>query len=887
MFDRFALRPWLGVVLFCGTSVSASEEFAPPPFPPPTPMQVTNGLVTLRLDPEDPTLGMALTSIGDAADPTAYALTRTALWQLVVRDPAVPDSEFVLQPDSSLGVSFHFDAHKLPGQYWTDQGLPVPQSNYSGPWWTDPDLSGVLLRWWNVEHPALPGGGKYDVVVTLAAHPGKPYVSFGIEIESKGGALGQTLLQRFPRVQVAAGATPVNERLAIPFWQGNLFHNPVNNPELVFASQLNLPPEIHPGPLNMQWLAYYDEQDPSEKLLYWGSRDATGHPKGFRIEPRPSDPQPALGLSIEHVPAGNGGAGIDHRTPYVFMLGVLRGDWYDAARFYREDWALLQPGPAKGTMLENQDFSQTVRDADLFALIPMAGCPVQPPGCAATGLGQPDRANWVFAAQHLQEIQSYFGTQDTVFHLYDWDHNSFTGRWGDWFPLAPQFLQNFVPAAAAAGLIWAPYFHAGVLDVSTLTYVDSDVPGFEGRNAVDFTRMDEDLVATVEPLLYCPRIPPCNPATVAVATGTAILDEGSPFVAAYSSYIASEIHLRTFGGSSGLYMDVTQAPAQVSYNPAPAQEGAHPVGGGDYWITGRHNTLLSVRETMRDELGVPEYFVLGEAPCEALIGDIEFTYGYHGGFRAFDGFRSVVPLFNAVYHDYQRTGSILSLDVTPDTPFIFDARIWMAARQIFAANLFIGHAPYATSRVSQFTFSIRSNPAFFPVLARHLSMARDYVRLLSLDDVRERVVFGQWLRPPQTTAGDVFVQRLPVNDLNPIAQTQPAVYAAVFGAPEQDATLGLLLMNWTDVADPTTALNGQPLFQSGVLPGPQTLDVTIDREDYGLPAGQYRVREVVAPSGAIVDYGTGLDLSGTADALTVTVPGRAARFFLIDPAPLP
>ncbi|WP_419192159.1 DUF6259 domain-containing protein [Engelhardtia mirabilis] len=897
----------------------------------PLPTSIEDGGAILHFDPDDPDLGFSLIAIGDQADPMAYDLVRTHLWEIEFRDPAAPGVELVALPDRSLGFAFDFvvssidddDDHGYGGYGGDDDddgnggwgghgddddggggwGGGDDDDDDGGGWGGDDDDDGggggwggggwgggdghcgdddgLLLQWIGVTHPSFPNGEAFDVDVRLTAPEDEPYVQFEIAIRGVEPFASQVLMQRFPRVEIVGGPSGASERLVIPYWQGNLYDDPIRSSDLFVASQF-LPPERHPGPLNMQWLAYYDESDPSEAMLYWATRDGGGFPKGFRIDPNPFDPVPNLGLSIEHVPVGNGSIGIDHATPFPFTVGVLRGDWYDAARFYREDWALDQPGPSKGTMRENPDFSQTMLDADLFGILGQDFCAVDPPACAITGMRQSDPSNWIFAAQHVLELQAFFGTDDVVYQASNWERNSLAANWGEWLPANSFFEQYFVPQAGAAGITWAPYFNYLTYDNTQPTYFSSDVPGFEGRFVGDFAVTDVDGNIKVTQQIHCDNIDSCNPQLLPEVIGTVQIDAGTPWAVEYTRYIATQLEAYGAGRPAGIYLDVLQGAARLNYSQAVEQDGFHQRGGGRYASDGALTVLDTLRGTLRNDFGNSEYFVETESPFEPAIGDVEFTYGYHGGVKTLDGVRRVVPLYQSVYHDYQRTSSILSLDIPPSSPFIFNASIWLSARQIFDANLFMGHAPYATTRVSPFTFAIRTNPAFFPALAKHLGLARDHTQLLALDAVRDTAVFGQRLRSPQTDSGRSYVQFLIVNDLNPLEQTQPVVYASAYGTPGPDGPIGILLTNWTDAADPLFEPNfGLPLWELGTTPGPQTIHVTIDPDDYDLAPAVYTVREVLAGTGEIVELAEPLDLTAGPASIEVTLGSLQGRYLLI------
>ena len=78
--------------------------------------------------------------------------------------------------------------------------------------------------------------------------------------------------------------------------------------------------------------------------LYWACHDPKGYTKVLQFMPGPSVPgNPTTGISFtEHVAWDKDNLDL----PYDVALGVVPGDWYDAARHYRS-WAVHQPWCAR------------------------------------------------------------------------------------------------------------------------------------------------------------------------------------------------------------------------------------------------------------------------------------------------------------------------------------------------------------------------------------------------------------------------------------------------------------------------------------------------------------------------------------------------------------
>ncbi|MBI2195190.1 MAG: hypothetical protein HYU36_24690 [Planctomycetes bacterium] len=141
------------------------------------------------------------------------------------------------------------------------------------------------------------------------------------------------------------GEPAPGEALAVPIHgEGYLFKNP-------FPVRDRLPlcsgagPEAadvgvgrvrgrYPGSLSLQMYAFYND----EAGLYFAAHDAGQHVKELEMGPWPScGPSPVLALS--HFPGESPGQEV--RIAYDCIVGVFRGDWFDAARLYK-DWAVRQ-----------------------------------------------------------------------------------------------------------------------------------------------------------------------------------------------------------------------------------------------------------------------------------------------------------------------------------------------------------------------------------------------------------------------------------------------------------------------------------------------------------------------------------------------------------------
>lgn len=125
-----------------------------------------------------------------------------------------------------------------------------------------------------------------------------------------------------------------NDSLIIPDRMGREFPNPTT---LEYGTV-----HRYPGGFGtMQFTAYTSPTGG----FYSDTRDPNGHTKELEWDPQPGSNKNRLGYNPRYfVPRS---PGEDVTVPYPTTLGVLRGDWYDAADRYRE-WVLSE-GPLEGS----------------------------------------------------------------------------------------------------------------------------------------------------------------------------------------------------------------------------------------------------------------------------------------------------------------------------------------------------------------------------------------------------------------------------------------------------------------------------------------------------------------------------------------------------------
>ena len=277
---------------------------------------------------QDPAAGLVLDHVGDAQQPYAYQLGDTDMWSVDLRDP---NGNIVTIEPSRATFQFILSS-------WTD---------------------GFMATWQQVTSPAIPGE-SFDVNVIADISGEDRVVEFSIDVLTNTPNHALYAL-RFPRIEVIASA-PGTDVLSYPYVGGWLLPDPTHNPVVEASTGIPVP---QPGPMSMQWLAYYDAADPEGLALFTGTRDGYGYRKGYILG------QGQLGVSwtfaVRHVPEENLTPDNEYAAQYNCVLGVVPGDWYDAAQFYRQ-WALTRSWADNGPIYRNDAFSEYLRNAQMFAV---------------------------------------------------------------------------------------------------------------------------------------------------------------------------------------------------------------------------------------------------------------------------------------------------------------------------------------------------------------------------------------------------------------------------------------------------------------------------------------------------------------------------------------
>ncbi|MBT3379722.1 MAG: hypothetical protein HN742_36475 [Lentisphaerae bacterium] len=216
---------------------------------------------------------------------------------------------------------------------------------------TKHDGDTFTLSWSGIDIEDEPG--VLDVAVTVTLAKGNPFARFRTTIANRSSRYTAFYVTA-PFVQGVAppNGDLANDYLATPCFTGRLVQNPIGNGILGKERRFQPNRSGH----SMQFDAYYNDTHG----LYLGCFDGQQNLKRYVLE---ATPDAGLSWGIVHVPNNMKVVPQNWTVPYDKVIRTFRGDWYDAARIYRE-WALQQTWTAEGPIHERKSTPNWFKEVD-------------------------------------------------------------------------------------------------------------------------------------------------------------------------------------------------------------------------------------------------------------------------------------------------------------------------------------------------------------------------------------------------------------------------------------------------------------------------------------------------------------------------------------------
>ena len=388
----------------------------------------------------------------------------------------------------------------------------------------------------------------------------------------------------FPTLELTQlGKTDDDDAFVYPFASGRVVKSPLRK-DFIFGDEQNMdtPGRYSSSWANMQFCAYWD----NDGGLYIAAEDPLSSRKTISVQP--TDDHASISAKILWPAEDIGIAGNDFEHPGSIALELFNGDWYDAAKLYRQ-WVM--------------------REAHWW---PALGAE----GRIDTPSWMKETAVWVVTSFSPETIEqtirfSEFMGVPTAVHLYGWWDESVVNGYPYYFPVKNGF-RVAVKKLQESGVRVMPYINARLWDHANKDFLSIALPAATKKENGDYhSEFTEVLV-------------PMCPTTVL-----------------WQNMVKTTV-IRIVGpelDADGVYLDQTAAMCPVlCYDPSHG----HPLGGGHWWMTDGHWPMLEgIRKIMTKEY--PDKILTAECNAEPYIHCFDGYLTWHYEWA------NMVPLFSAVY----------------------------------------------------------------------------------------------------------------------------------------------------------------------------------------------------------------------------------------------
>ncbi len=400
-----------------------------------------------------------------------------------------------------------------------------------------------------------------------------------------------------------------DERLLVPQWMGVL----ARQPRKVFqgASGYTKLEWSYPGEMSEQCVSVYSGKGPG---LYLACDDTSGYRKSFLLK---DDASGEISYGVENLPVSGAVGKGSYALPYDGVVGTFTGDWFTVAQIYRK-WATSQIWCRESRFRKGK----------------------VPDWLLKTGMWEWNRGRSDVVLKPAAVLQDKLGLPVDVF--WHWWHGCpYDAGFPEYFP-PREGSKSFLDAISKAhteGLHAILYMNQRLWGMTTKSWNADDAARYAVRNSDGKIESHVYNIFTDQPM-----------ASMCIAT--------SFWRNTYSGLAARGINKYD---ADGIYMDQA-CTSLVCYD----STHGHPVGGGNYWISGFDSLTAQIRErnkSGRDILLAGEGCGENWLPYLDLFLTLQVSRERYA--RPDDGW-DVIPFFQAVYHPYAVTyGNYSSLAYPP------------------------------------------------------------------------------------------------------------------------------------------------------------------------------------------------------------------------------
>ncbi len=436
----------------------------------------------------------------------------------------------------------------------------------------------LTLHWKNLK---LQNEDTVDVTVHIGTAAGTELTDWRIEVENRSETLGLWTV-KFPLIE-GLSVGPAGD-LFTPFGTGMVERDPVMG---------NGFGGTYPNALcSMQFLGLTEDN----RSLYLAAHDPHGYVKGFNFT---ASRDRGKGLTYQTVqyPEDMGVPGKKYEQPYPVMVGILGGDWFDAAKLYRE-WVLAE----SDWMKDRPAIADRTDWPDWFKKLPI--------WIGFHGMTDENQ-------QKALELGEYLEVPSAV-HLYHWHQITFDTQYPDFWPPMDSVFP-YGKELQDQGMKIMPYINCHLIDQASPSWKEDGADQYIAKEPGGAETKTE-VWASGEGV----KLTPLCPAT----------DYWQHKYLPLTRQLVDEMNV------DGIYLDqVGCVPPDLCFDP----NHGHPLGGGKHWVEGYARMIENIREeAQKDGRFV---FLTTESGAEPYDFDIFL--------RCNEGAPFLAPIWMAVYSGYR------------------------------------------------------------------------------------------------------------------------------------------------------------------------------------------------------------------------------------------
>lgn len=564
--------------------------------------------------------------------------------------------------------------------------------------------------------------GTVDVVATITLGDEDGMAEWRLSIENRTGK--DILDVQFPRITGIASSAPgskVTDSLIGPADSSHTVQYPRVNVSWKY---------FYPNCMSTQLVMYCDGKGGT---LYYAAHDQNAYRKEYVA--RHADDKKSFMLCINA--AGGEKNTVKWQSPYPTVIGVLSGDWYDGAKYYRRNFA----DRVWKKFSERNDVAPWFSNNSIWL---MGGAVHQNPN-------EPMRSSTSEMDQFVDRmlrLRNILG-EEFGLHWYVWHkHITFDQFYPDYLPARPDF-SDAVTKLEAAGIHCMPYVNSH--------YFDRNLPEWH-----DGLLVQESIIKDIVPGRFDLKI--YNMATMC---------HGTKFWR--NRLVEIERGILGLYPVSALYLDEISSVPELCY----ADNHDHPAHGGNFYAKGQQEILRRIREAR--EWGKRKPVITGEGMSETHINLLDGSISGHTDMSPHS-----LPVFQTIHSD-----RLSAIGLRINLEDMKDMNRFMAKMGFtLVRGKQLGW--FETKMVSE-TYDL-TLPELRPTVEKLKECSA--VRRAG----QEFLFFGEMLRPPtfQTGAAEIiWSDHIPYRKEEKIRleQNVPFVYGCTYRSPA--GNIGIVLANRT------------------------------------------------------------------------------------------